>query len=1370
MKNLFKSFTLIICLFIGGHIVGQQLGSWVISTTPFFNPSQPFQPQNTDLFELTFSTSGITGTFLSNTSEVALTELSKSSTSSGYLPDQSLACYTFSNSNSVSFYNSNKQFKQKHTWSNMDHTSCVIPRPGSTSQFCAIYTSKGTTKSDQGFMWVTLIDDSDGDLTITPHSFDNKHYQNTDFCLASELNNDRFIYYSSNDIGLNRISIEQILGNVEVGENLVPENNPILGGHFYAHEMEMKQYAEEIQVAWTTLESTGNLYMVTYDINTNTSDIEVFSPGEGIIAGVEFSQTEENIIYLSCANIGIVKYNYSTQQKINMTSSVEYNRTSLQTAPDGYIYAVKNSGDYFGRINPDPQNNVFENEVFHLPQAAVGFYGFLVNKRAFTEDVSPNPWITYHMLPKHDVLSTMVETSDVSCPGMSDGTVIIYAGGGTPAYTITCHMGNTEITGFEYNEDEYSFFKDGLSEGEYTYIITDARGTSSSGTFSIGLDMTGYDHIEQGILVETGDDPEWTDLNTSYLYGFTIKSGMELTIRNSTIKFGTPAKIIIEPGATLVLEGTTLTNHEECNLMWQGIEVQGDENYPQQPELVDLTWVYHQGRLIMQSSTIENAIEAVGLLQRDAANEIITNRSGGIVVANNSHFLNNVNSVHFIPYKNFNYNFNSTSGIDNASYFSNCTFELNARYIPDYTFYKHVDLYGVKGIEFRNCDFNLTATNGVSPYNQGIAAYESVFSVLPNCQNAIEPCPEEYILHSTFSGFYRAVASYNTNIEDGIFFTVRQALFTNNSVGIYAVSTLNAIVTNSTFEIGENPVSKANYQVSESFGIDIYSSNGFILEDNEFEKYSGAEDGHYTGIRVFACPSVSDDIYRNKYTGLSVGNLAELSNRSGYDNDGTGVAYLCNHNIGNDYDFHVAEDSKIRYHMGTELNPSGNILSDPLISDVQFQNDYTENINYYYYSGNPMEILTEFSNFVTALGTPIQNVCPTLHGTGGTSIKLTSVQKLAKETEYAEKLTDYNNVTALYNSLLDGGSTSAELSDIESATADEMWVLRNKLLGDSPHLSQEVLIAMSDRTDVFPDAILLEILSANPEELRKEELISFLEDKENPLPEYMINILLQVANGSSYKSVLQNQMTIYHHEYVNAAQDIIRSLQHDSITDFVQLRYWLDNIGGYEMDKQIISTYMKEGDYTSAQSLLDILPSIYELNGDQLLAYNDYHTMVEMQIQLAQQQRNIHQLTSTELATVTNLADNGMGSAKYSARSILEYAYDVHYFDRPSLPENIGLKTVKPLDQEEWAKALGLELSIDPNPASQWAEFTWQLPPAETTGLITITDISGKTISTINISGNQGKRVWDPRDVNSGVYICTLSVGKLVSSTKLIVK
>jgi hypothetical protein len=49
--------------------------------------------------------------------------------------------------------------------------------------------------------------------------------------------------------------------------------------------------------------------------------------------------------------------------------------------------------------------------------------------------------------------------------------------------------------------------------------------------------------------------------------------------------------------------------------------------------------------------------------------------------------------------------------------------------------------------------------------------------------------------------------------------------------------------------------------------------------------------------------------------------------------------------------------------------------------------------------------------------------------------------------------------------------------DIETAQPDDMWALKTQLHNDSPHLSQKVLMSMSDRTDIFPDNVLFEILA-----------------------------------------------------------------------------------------------------------------------------------------------------------------------------------------------------------------------------------------------------------------------------------------------------
>ena len=142
MKYLFKSFILVIWLVIGIQAIGQtNLGSWVISTNPTDVQLDPCQNSTDHLIELQFSTSGITATFLSTTNGVPDKNACVSSTSSGYFPDKSLACYTFTNTGSISFFNSNKEFKIAHSWADMDHTSRVVSLPGDPTKFCAVYTS-----------------------------------------------------------------------------------------------------------------------------------------------------------------------------------------------------------------------------------------------------------------------------------------------------------------------------------------------------------------------------------------------------------------------------------------------------------------------------------------------------------------------------------------------------------------------------------------------------------------------------------------------------------------------------------------------------------------------------------------------------------------------------------------------------------------------------------------------------------------------------------------------------------------------------------------------------------------------------------------------------------------------------------------------------------------------------------------------------------------------------------------------------------------------------------------------------------------------------------------------------------------------------
>ncbi|HQC60332.1 MAG TPA: hypothetical protein PK701_06335, partial [Bacteroidales bacterium] len=82
------------------------------------------------------------------------------------------------------------------------------------------------------------------------------------------------------------------------------------------------------------------------------------------------------------------------------------------------------------------------------------------------------------------------------------------------------------------------------------------------------------------IPLEITENETW-DFNIKLYTDIIIKQGVTLTI---TCKVLMPdqAKIIIEPGAKLILDGGTLTN--ACGTMWQGIEVWGNRDLSQYPQ------------------------------------------------------------------------------------------------------------------------------------------------------------------------------------------------------------------------------------------------------------------------------------------------------------------------------------------------------------------------------------------------------------------------------------------------------------------------------------------------------------------------------------------------------------------------------------------------------------------------------------------------------------------------------------------------------------------------------------------------------------------------------------------------------------------
>ena len=1138
---------------------------------------------------------------------------------------------------------------------------------------------------------------------------------------------------------------------------------------FNSYNLELKSIDEDdVVIAWISPDQQLCDKIFIYD---DMGPEKIIDLNLGRIGGIEFSSFDDEIIYASCSNAGIVAVNYDTEQITAYLTNNKYNSTFLQTAPDGHIYGV----DYdpateyatLGRINMSTGN--FEDNQFMFPEAmaTVGTYEKFGNE-------------SFYILPENSETFPMqisVQTTDVSCPGGIDGSALISVTAGLEPYTYYWYiLVNNQ---WELIPGYTTELAENLSEGTYKCIVEDAAGWTNEITFTIGV----YYTTEDFITIE-GNQVWTTDQRLKE--GFMVTAGSQLTITNCTIELGDNAKIMVEQGASLLIDDAILCNLIDCEIKWAGIEVWGNPAMHQYEINNELQQGYVE---LSNNSVIENAEVGIATYKKTwDGNEwsVDWNTAGGIVKSKNTNFVNNTKSVHFIPYMNYLPGSPGTIR-NNESHFRMDTFVVNNEYINTNTFYKHADMHGVKGIGFRGCCFMNDAGNetaGIATFNMGIGAYSAGFEVTSYCNmehpDITNPCDPDFLIISSFSGFHSGIEAFEVSEQYNNYYTVEKALFTNNIIGILNSGVNFATIINSEFKVGYSGSTDAYDDcggVPYGMGIDMQESFGFAIENDTFTKYNPAPLGEYAGIRAKDCPSPNDIIYRNHFVGLSYGNYAQGNNRS-LGTDLTGLEYRCNTNIDNVIDFIVTdpidfEEAKIRDHIGNYDTAAGNTFSQIVDNEMHIRNDGEEVISYYYYQYDPLQVpdedkITDY--FVELIDDAEENLCPD-HYTGGGGIRLSQDERLQKESDYNQNLIDYNTVLSQYETLKDGGDTEAELNDVQTAQPEDMWDLRAQLLGDSPHLSQEVLMETSDRTDVFPDDVLFDILAANPDELKEDTLLSYLENKEDPLPDYMISMLRDLAIGNiTYKTILKNQMADHYSRKMQAAQDIVRSILNDSVLDVTDYRNWLDNMSCLEADKQIISSYLSEDDTASAMTLMNMIPDLYELEGEDLDDFNDYEDLVLMQLNWKQNGKNLFELDSTDIAALEVYANGCSGSAMSMARSILSYAYNYNFCDCLALNDSSYYKSSHGSKWNSLNNTYGPVVKVEPNPADTWVAFNYELSSKESVGYLKISSISGEQIQQFVLYGKKGQQIWDTRTVNPGVYLYTLISNGLKSTGKIVIK
>lgn len=873
------------------------------------------------------------------------------------------------------------------------------------------------------------------------------------------------------------------------------------------------------------------------------------------------------------------------------------------------------------------------------------------------------------------------------------------------------------------------------------------------------VDPSSYSNIP----IEISTDQTWD--NDRKLYRpLLIKNGATFTL-TCKLLMNRDAKIMIEPGGTLIVDGGVLTGY--CNDFWEGIEVWGDFN---QHQYAFNGNEYHQGRVIFKNGAIvQNAREAIRNWKPGDWSS-----TGGIIQADNSTFINCRRVAEFMSYQNFSPS-NPSLNRPDASYFYECTFQLDDEYPEDLNQFipeARLSFWKMDRIKIEGCTFeNLSETPLTSEARSiGIRAHDSNIIVREHCNDQFPEygnCDLE--IENDFIGWFRGIESLESISSRPI--SVSRSNFNKNMQGIYLGGSNFSRIFDNDFYLGDHPFTEFQQTESEgpetNLGISSNETFHFTIYENEFEGVNSEVLSH--GVLIKNSGGNDNVVYHNNFTGLNESANGWQINRNisavkDYIAGELGLQFNCNSNQNNLHDFRVMRtnegnltefnNSGIRTNQGEPFaayGGAGNVFTpggNPLPYEYgHWAVDIDNNlfIRYNEYSQFNNNLLTaEMTPGTYIISYSSQNNCPTYKKDG----KVSGL--------YEQKNTELGGLEYTYHQLIDEGNTPDMLNEIALSWPDDAWDLRDELISRSPYNSESVLIAAAEK-EIMPHAMLLEVLLANPDALTSGHVIRVVsEELANPLPSYMIDLLYASRDETTLRTQMQSQLGKLH---TSASTLKNLSVAEEFFSDGEN--HEQDSLGVFISKTKTVSSEIARASFLTGnaqfQAAVDVLDSL-RINS-KLTALEEYEiqkfeNLITLLDAAHSGGRTIANLTLSEINQLVNIADDpDSGFAGLKAKNALCFHYDI-CFDEIGAPKSMASGGRKPRKEKSEILEELISSKAFPNPANDYTTITFKLLNAMENTRLFVYNNTGQLIKNLLLGKTyQGAELIDTRHFDSGLYL-----------------
>lgn len=217
----------------------------------------------------------------------------------------------------------------------------------------------------------------------------------------------------------------------------------------------------------------------------------------------------------------------------------------------------------------------------------------------------------------------------------------------------------------------------------------------------------------------------------------------------------------------------------------------------------------------------------------------------------------------------------------------------------------------------------------------------------------------------------------------------------------------------------------------------------------------------------------------------------------------------------------------------------------------------------------------------------------------------------------------------------------------------------------------------SEKEDVLTNPLLRDVLVANPQSAKSEDVLVLVENRTQPMPEYMKQQILNgqtiVGQKEQLEAALQNAKS----EYANAINyTMFNYLMDTTINPLDSIKPLLFNSKNIESHYQLAGIYLEENDFANMNLVLNSIPAKFNLSDNEQLELSDVTSYYNMLATVYSEGRTIVDINTTEKQMIWDWYDNQSNVISVWSRNILVYLDELNYDLEVILPDNENKSTL----------------------------------------------------------------------------------------------